>query len=620
MSPSLQTNEPDQRNRASPMAVRGRVVRSGLLTLPVAGLPPGVGDIGAGECGLLLIQAETGLNGGGSVDEPVDGSAMLGFHDRVLAATLRRSLSRGFPRSTALWLGAHRQEPLAVGPSLRSAVKAGRLIPLQWSPDAASQIEARGAERVFKELGICGLRRREGLVIEACAPWLTVARNADELVQRAAAVVAVCARLHRGPILCVAPSHYHGVALAELFARLELSELPAQGFERIALLRAQDVLHPVIEVLLWPALQGPAVELRAFGLVPRQSGGRFKVGWQADGSALALDAQVLLQANDAHRVYTLAEVANSRFGPPPGWEVLPDREAIEAACRHAVAATVILPYGGVGDYAPLAHLVSRLRREHPRALKIIVRELGDRLRHGQESVLLRLGANQVVYREVSLSRLEQAVQELRERLYGRPPVADPQALIDAIAPEPARGYRPPQAFCAIARRMLARGLDAKLGHSLLSLRLRSSIAHLDALAAFSFERDGDLVTAGENALHVFLYGCQQADAQGTLARLLSLPVGDLAAEVTLVTASIDINMALEAIAAQAHVSPPTDWTVLLRERQRHLREAQAATVAAPVTELPAAVPAALSAPDTRTLQPGTRVLVPHVLPMRTANH
>jgi hypothetical protein len=60
--------------------------------------------------------------------------------------------------------------------------------------------------------------------------------------------------------------------------------------------------------------------------------------------------------------------------------------------------------------------------------------------------------------------------------------------------------------------------------------------------------------------------------------------------------------------------------VLLRERQRHLREAQAATVAAPVTELPAAVPAALSAPDTRTLQPGTRVLVPHVLPMRTANH
>jgi len=587
------------------------------IVLPVGGLPPGVGDVLPEECGVLMIEAGQRFQAA-SRESATDIDEDPGFHDLVLAATLRRTLSSGFPRTTVMWLGSHRDAPWAIGTALRAAVRAGRLIPLQWRLDAARQIEVRGAERVLKDLGVCGLRRREALVIDACAPWLLDARDARTLAQLAAALLSACRRVHQGPVLGIVPARFRGESLAHHFEALAWDELPAVPWS-LATLYAEDGVHPVIEIQHWPALTGGAVRQRVFGLVGRRVGGRHKVGWQADGSALAMDAQVLLGADDAHRV---SSVATSRFGPPVGWEMVAHADEIEARCRHAVAATVILPYAQVEDFPALAHRVQRLRAAHPRALKIIVRELGERLRHGQEAVLLRLGANQVVYRDVSLSRLEQAVVELRERLFGRPPVPDPQALIDAIAAEPVRGYLPVQAFCATARRMLARGLDAKLGHSLLSLRLRASVAHLDALGAFQFERDGDLVTAGADELHLFLFGCQQADAQGTLARLLRVPVADIAVDMTLVTATIDINMALENVAAQAHVSPPTDWTGALKDRQSALQRLQVGQVApacaplGPPTAVPLATGTVAVLRDGLQLPVGTRVLTPHVLAVR----
>lgn len=592
------------------------------IVLPVGGLPTGVGDVLPEECGVLMIEAGQRFQAASTASAAEsDTNEDAGFYDLVLAATLRRTLSSGFPRTTVVWLGPHRDAPWAIGTALRAAVRAGRLVPLHWRPDAARQIEVRGAERVLKDLGVCGLRRREALVIDVCAPWLADARDARTLVQLATALLAACRRAHQGPVLGVVPARFRGESLAHHFESLAWDDIPAAPWG-LATLYAEDGVHPVIEIQHWPALAGGAVRQRVFGLVGRRVGGRHKVGWQADGSALAMDAQLLLSADDAHRVVAVACVATSRFGPPVGWEMVAHADEIEARCRHAVAATVILPYAQVEDFPALAHRVQRLRAAHPRALKIIVRELGERLRHGQEAVLLRLGANQVVYRDVSISRLEQAVVELRERLFGRPPVPDPQALIDAIAAEPVRGYLPVQAFCATARRMLARGLDAKLGHSLLSLRLRASVAHLDALGAFQFERDGDLVTAGADELHLFLFGCQQADAQGTLARLLRVPVADIAFDMTLVTATIDINMALENVAAQAHVSPPTDWTGALKDRQTALQRLKAGQGAPTGAPLGAPAAAALTTGTAAVLRDGlqlpvgTRVLTPHVLAVR----
>lgn len=601
--------------------------RGASVVLPVGGLPPGVGDVLSHETAVLLIEAERrfGPQRDASLPEGADG-APASFRAQVFDALLRRTLSSGFPRTTAVWLGSRREGPWSVGLALRNAVRTGRLVPLQWTADAAREIEARGAERVLRELGVCGLKRREALIIDACAPWIGEADDARTLVALAGAMLQACRRVHDGPLLCVGPARYKGEPLADHFARLTGEDSSGEPLA-LAVLYAEDGRHPLIEIQHWPQLSGPPLRRQVYGLVARSRGGRDKVGWQADGSTMALDAQLLLGADDAARVVTTPSVAQTRFGPPDGWELFETAEALEATCRHAVAATVILPYGGLDDYAVLAHRIQRLRRAHPRALKILVRELGERLRHGQEAVLLRLGANQVVYRDVSLSRLDQAVQDSRDRLYQRPLAADAQVLVDAIAPEPVRGYLPPQPFCATARRMLARALDAQLGHSLIRLRLRGSVAHLDALAALRFERDGDLVTATGNEIAIFLFGCQQADAHGTLSRLLSTPVTELAADVTLVTATIDINMALEGIAAQAHVNPPTDWSSALRERHRQEDAEEAMSEAAPeealtaVSSLPMPAPAVTDARvDGLQLPAGTRVLVPHRLSLRERVH
>lgn len=604
--------------RVKPARKAGRSAR---IVLPIGGLAPGVGDVATDGCGVLMV--ELARRFATNDRAPVTRSdEVAGFMDDVRAAMLRRTLSAGFPRTTVVWLSARRDTPWAVGSALRAAIKSGRLVPLHWTADAARQMASRGVDRVTKDLGICGLRRREALLVEACAPWLDDAADARALAGHAVALLSACRRLHQGPVLGLIPASFRGDSLIHHIEQLTADEVPGAPWS-LATLYAEDGTHPVVQIHHWPAMDGTSVHQRVFGLVGRRLGGRGKVGWQADGSAVAMDAQVLLDADDATRVIAVASVVQSRFGPPAGWEIVDNADEIEPLCQHAVAATVILPYAQVDEFAALAHRIHRLRAAHPRALKILVRELGERLRHGQEAVLLRLGANQVIYRDVSLSRMEQAVEELRDRLFTRPLVPESQPLIDAIAAEPVRGYLPPQSFCATARRMLARGLDAKLGHSLLTLPLRPSVAHLDALSAFQFERDGDLVTAGANEITLFLYGCQQADAQGTLSRLLRVPVTEIASQITLVTATIDINMALEALAAQAHVSPPPDWTNVLKARARPSEPTWPATAAAPSrppSGLPPASPGEpVSLGDVRDglqLPPGTRVLTPYVLPVR----
>jgi hypothetical protein len=227
---------------------------------------------------------------------------------------------------------------------------------------------------------------------------------------------------------------------------------------------------------------------------------------------------------------------------------------------------VLLPYTGPDDIAPLAEAVQGLRRDHPHALKIVLRELGGKMRYTHELALLRLGANAVVYHEVGFSRLLQTLAELRGQLYARPAGADVDGTLDAIAPDPVRGYRPVAAFCRSVQRMLERTSAVALDHCLVELPLLPHTAHLDALLACRIGRDGDIVTADARGLTLFLFGCREPDVGVTLQRLFRVPPSELFSHVAVSTSAAAMRSVLQALQRRA-ADEVTDYSAVLQAAQ-----------------------------------------------------
>ena len=294
-----------------------------------------------------------------------------------------------------------------------------------------------------------------------------------------------------------------------------------------------------------------------------------RVRVKPDGSGVALDTHELVKASDRQLVITLPGALSDATGSaaPAGWQVCSGLAELNAACRYAVAASVLLPWRSGDDLVVLAEAVRSLRRAHPHALKIVVREAGSSMRYNQELALLRAGANAVIYRDTRLPGVVQALEALRNETYNRRVAEQAGAeLLSDVAPDPLRGYLPLAAFCAAAERMLDRTEPLGMTHCIVQLPLLPEVAHLDALAACHIGRDGDLVTADEQALWLFLFACRAPDVEGTLKRLFVLPPAALFNQMRVRPEADSIRRALDRLRRHA-VDAVTDYSEALKAVQ-----------------------------------------------------
>ncbi|MBS1186595.1 MAG: hypothetical protein H6R04_613 [Burkholderiaceae bacterium] len=247
----------------------------------------------------------------------------------------------------------------------------------------------------------------------------------------------------------------------------------------------------------------------------------------ADGSEISRDRQLILDAPDQKRVIATAAALDGASSAPEGWTVVNSLAEMEAACTDLVAATLLLHTDGDGDFDDVSRFIYTMRKAHPHTLKIIVRETRNKLRYSNELAFLRMGANRVVYREVSFSRLLQLLDELADQAFNRPLIDDYALAVKAVAPNRVGGYLQPTAFCDEVETMLARSEHIHLMHCLVRLPLLSRVPHLVALQACRVQRPGDVFTADHGNLYLFLYACREQDLEQILGRLFSLPMTEL---------------------------------------------------------------------------------------------
>jgi cellulose biosynthesis protein BcsE len=208
--------------------------------------------------------------------------------------------------------------------------------------------------------------------------------------------------------------------------------------------------------------------------------------------------------------------------------VLADQAAVLAACADAQAATVVLDYAGGAQLDALCATVHALRRQAGRALKIVIVERGEVLRHQYELLVLTLGANLVLGRGLPFSRMQSLLQSLQGQLHTRPVAADYRGALSAALSDAVLGYLPAGAFCERVRIVLERSAMLQLPHVLVKLTLLPQCAHIDALRHCVPRRAGDVFTADAAHLYVFLFACRLADADAALARIFDVPVERIA--------------------------------------------------------------------------------------------
>ncbi|WGY69689.1 cellulose biosynthesis protein BcsE [Burkholderia cepacia] len=298
-----------------------------------------------------------------------------------------------------------------------------------------------------------------------------------------------------------------------------------------------------------------AGEVRPLRFAP---GGRLSAS--VDGGATE-SAHRMKLASDEDRVVVSRAVLDGTNRAPADWEIVEDNAAVVAACAHAQAATAVLAFRSHAQLEALCADVHALRRQCGGALKIAVVERGEVLRQQFEMLVLSVGANRVVARDLPVSRMQAAVHALRGQLYARPVAPDYRAALAAALGDSVLGYLPVGAFCLRIRAVLDRGAVLALPHTLAKITLLPGVSHVDALRQCHPRRAGDVVTADPGHLFVFLFACEPVDADDALARIFDVPVDTLSDRVVcLGQGSIDTE--LDALKAENRRAPIADYSDL----------------------------------------------------------
>lgn len=462
--------------------------------LGVLGLPADVGLCGAGLASVLLVR------------------------DEALGQCCALSSARNFRQAGPLAIlasgesGQKFMDRFARSLDASGKDNSGALVFFRVTDGCAEIIGRLGANRFFDEIGVCGVTAQHTLLVQegqAIFDW----QNQDLFIKQWQAWQAWAAN-HHAPILLI------------------IKDMKGtHGF--LPLLRALPELVPNLAVLDADCCGGLLTVERWTGQdksVHRQFGLKLSAqdkSLSLDGSDMNAGEQVVFYAPDQGQVIATAATVAGVKGVPAEWTVVNDLTDMEVVCDSAVAATILLHADGDQEFEALSRFVHRMRSSHPRSLKIVVRETTNKLRYNNELMLLRLGINLMVYREIPFSRVVQVINDISDQVFSRPVENEYLLAVQAAEPNRIAGYLSPSIFCREVTAMLKRSERIDLSHSLVRLPILSRVAQLDALQACQARRLGDIFTADQNSIYLFLFACRESDVDSTLDRLFSVPVTEL---------------------------------------------------------------------------------------------
>lgn len=233
------------------------------------------------------------------------------------------------------------------------------------------------------------------------------------------------------------------------------------------------------------------------------------------------------------------------------------------ATRNHRRAIAIFCYRQDSNLRQLAEAIHTLRINLGKYAQIIVQEKNASLRYQNEALLLRLGTNLVIHRDVQPARMPLMIDSMAGQVFNRDVDINFEAALASVSPTSLRGYQPPARFVREVSALVERAGTLNLPFALVVGTPVEGAAMLETLKALRVTRAGDLFSADNEQCYVFLNACQQAVVLATMERLVGGPLSTRLTDVRFLVAWDTIQHALNALSHNAEVGMVIDYSAEL---------------------------------------------------------
>lgn len=209
----------------------------------------------------------------------------------------------------------------------------------------------------------------------------------------------------------------------------------------------------------------------------------------------------------------------------PGiWQRVDTSIGMMHATRNTRSATCILNFDGDSNLQQLAETVHTLRVSLGRHARIVVQEKEASLGHQSEALLLRLGINLVVHRDVPMARLPTLLASLNGQVFKRDIEVSFEAAVESAFPPKQQSYLPAQAFVREVNATLDRAETLGVSCAMVSGKPMPDMTVVDILTNNVLTRPGDMMSSDGESCYIFLNACPQSEILVTLEQILGMAV------------------------------------------------------------------------------------------------
>lgn len=230
------------------------------------------------------------------------------------------------------------------------------------------------------------------------------------------------------------------------------------------------------------------------------------------------------------------------------------------ATRNIRSATCILLFDKGVQLRQLAETVHTLRQSLGRYARIVVQEKDASLRYQNEALLLKLGLNLVINRDVPLSRLPLLLESLRGQIFSRDVDINFEAALASVLPTQLHGYLSPTRFVREVILILDRAETLNVPCVLIIGQPAENLTLHDLVINNHISRSGDLITVDTQDSFVFLNACPQTAVLSTIERLIGMTVDEAFSNVRFVVTQEEIHAELAALSRSASTELLPDYT------------------------------------------------------------
>lgn len=316
----------------------------------------------------------------------------------------------------------------------------------------------------------------------------------------------------------------------------------------------------------WQSPEG-AVAARNFRLATLESG-HYEASTQLVVSEMPTEGEIYTREDevedaDTHYFYMDPDLGSLAKQMPGTWHLVDTLVGLMHATRNTRSSTSILGFQRNTNLRQLAEAVHTLRLSLGRRARIVVQEKGASLRYQNEALLLRLGLNLVVNRDVPISRLPLLLDSLKGQIFSRDVGINFEAALASVLPTRLRGYLAPLRFVREVESILDQAQTLNIPCAMIIGKPGAGMTITESLTISGLSRPGDLISTDGEYCYLFLNACPQSVMLTTLERILGMTVDTAFDDIHFLIQREEIQAALPVLVRAAEQGGLPDYAAMI---------------------------------------------------------